>query len=85
LVDINGWIPVICRPLGNPGIFQTPGEGQGRLYLGSAAMENDHYSQQYALAAHLGATIFSAAWAGSQDFFGAKRFFGESENSSNWR
>jgi len=38
------------------GIFWSgqQGEGQGRLYLGSAAMENEHYSQQYALAAHLG-------------------------------
>jgi hypothetical protein len=42
--------------------------------LGSAAMENEHYSQQYALAAHLGATIFSAGWAGSQDF-GSNTFF----------
>ena len=58
----------------------TTGEGQGRLYLGSAAMENEHYSQQYALAAHLGATIFSAGWAGSQDFWEQHFFLGNRRN-----
>ncbi len=30
------------------------GEAQGRLYLGEAAVENEHYNKQYALVANLG-------------------------------
>jgi len=38
------------------GIFWSgqQGEAQGRLYLGEAAVENEHYNQQYALVANLG-------------------------------
>ena len=35
-------------------VAAVSGEAQGRLYLGEAAVENEHYNQQYALVANLG-------------------------------
>ena len=55
LISANGWYFVLLPLWAYP--KRPSGEGQGRLYLGSAAMENEHYSQQYALAAHLGAAM----------------------------
>lgn len=69
LISMAGY-PFFLSAFGKSQDFPlTTGEGQGRLYLGSAAMENEHYSQQYALAAHLGARIWQPG------LLGAKRWF----------